>query len=644
MELAAKEKGFDRARAAGAIVVNTKDTQSTSGPSHGSGAPVRKGESGGARTQSRESRGGGAKAVDRTSREACGVGRSDRLIYPWSPEDKKKLAISEGLGNTRSAAAVETKKEHQTKRRYGNTAYERHETLRHGEPVVTGTPSSDPYARTGRGSGDDAPKAPTPKPQPKVSAPKPPPPKLPTHGSVGSKPPARERPSAPNLQEARDADHKRIDKSGMPKTPPDAPIGYAAKSSTAKGGQPRSSWSKAPQPPPQGRNPRAASSHDEPHLSLTPKAVWDVTKGPRPPPWAPKEEFIPPPAPKWSESPDEAWSKGRTPSQPPWVRDPWRYDPPTRGSGDNGDDAETEDSMPGDTMGNLGCTYIHVDDKQKTRTAIKKDLRSLGSQVYLATCVRQEVAENLERDLCIPNNDPHAAHAKDANYNCVRSGSVMVLGREHIITALDKLEDVNTCGGGHLLIVQLTVKHPICGMSCIAVAVWRLHAAEDDESMLHEAEPRKICSRQISWENVRALFQKRLVRFVGGQFGKMGMNFLSQMRASMMMCIAAWDRYSHTDEDTGDTLHLISVGLLLIVGPVRRLFILTEVAQMNALCEGPVIYTRGDGGELGHLMDGEPFMDVDYFAPHKPLQRHHSGGHTDDVRCWVTIDESKQKA
>ena len=270
---------------------------------------------------------------------------------------------------------------------------------------------------------------------------------------------------------------------------------------------------------------------------------------------------------------------------------------------------------------------------------VAEDLRKCPAQVILVTCDSGELAIQLAAYLTMAPDpdDPSTEKPKPREKGKGREpeervektfltetyNGLLVAGRYGIVHGVEVKANRPTSGGGKLLIAELSLHRQLCHQLRLAVAVWQpARAAEDPEPA--------VAGPECSWDDVRNLCYRHVVRVLAGEFGTNVHPIVEHFREMYMVNAAAWGIYGGTPDQ--EEL-VVAPSFMCVIGPVLEIDIDFK-SKKYLKC-----HTRDDGEVMGKQLTPEDIM-IEKVSDSKP--RYVSAD--DWTISWPPIHEVKQKA
>ena len=286
-----------------------------------------------------------------------------------------------------------------------------------------------------------------------------------------------------------------------------------------------------------------------------------------------------------------------------------RADLQPRGGGDGARGGKND-------VGNMVLVYIHMTGNADV-AEVARDVREHGPTIAIFTCAGAEDAQLLAAKLKEPTtavgtNTRGGGDRTEKQFVCTQHKHCVLAGRLGVVASIDCRHTATVCGSGSIVIAEVTLNVQVSGQM-----IFRLAALDLTQAMIVQ---------DSSWDDVRDLLKRFLVRFVAGEFGSIIGLFLKSLSGKMAANVVAFSRY----RVLGDTADYTTGSFIVVLGPIENRTILQGMTEAKPDSEFPDL-----------LLVSTLLLPENALVPSTHTRG--SGGNT-WTKDWPVIQKVKQKA
>ena len=250
------------------------------------------------------------------------------------------------------------------------------------------------------------------------------------------------------------------------------------------------------------------------------------------------------------------------------------------------------------------------------------DIRKHGPQIAMIVCYSNFDAELLKTHLAASPKEPSeedirgGGGKRENEYTCEHSDCHVIAGRCGVVASVELRHQKAS-----VVVAEVTFNAQVCGQLLFRVAsvkVDSLGSGGGDDSAVAESR---------TFESIREVCNKYVVRIVAGEFGANVGPFLRIMREKMETEVAAVSRY----RVKGDDVDCVTGSFIFVFGPTEKRTILEDIKEKGPEDHGPGLLVVSDLG----LPPG---------ALESSSESTRGGGEESWTRGWSCLRQVKQKA
>ena len=248
----------------------------------------------------------------------------------------------------------------------------------------------------------------------------------------------------------------------------------------------------------------------------------------------------------------------------------------------------------GGDIGSMMVVYIAV-GAEANLLDVAVDVRKHGPTIAMIVCASHLDAETLKTHLENARTQPSeeedtrgGGDKGENQYTCAHTDSHVIAGRLGVVASVELRYQEALNAVDSVAVAEVTLNVQVCGQLLFRVAsleVDSLGSGGEDNSAVVET------SR--SFEKLRQLFNRYLVRIVAGEFGAKVGHFLRIMRETMATEVVAVSRYRVTGDDLVDC---ITGSFIFVMGPFMKKTILEDIKEKGPKDHGPGLFVVSDLG------------------------------------------------